>query len=307
VLAELLELAPSGVEQVDGEGFVEFALYGAPGELPDLPPGAADIAGIHVQVSGTELDDDWADRWREFHQPILIADRLFVRPPWSRPRNGSIDIVIDPAQAFGTGGHPTTRLSLELLLDVAPTPLVDLGCGSGVLAIAAAKLGFAPITALDNDPAAIDATRANRRANGVTLERVERYDLRTGPAPVAAVMTANLVRPLLLRVAELLPEQPAARTPPPTTTGVERPPVDPALDVAPVARALQAILLRSPSRYRHCDQRASSYIRPRPPGRVRCRPCASLTCPRRFARARRRPPRCCARTSSSAGTPRAPR
>ena len=113
-----------------------------------------------------------------------------------------------PAQAFGTGAHPTTRLSLELLLDVAPGPLVDLGCGSGVLAIAAAKLGFAPITALDHDPAAIEATLDNARANGVTLERVERHDLRTEPAPVAPVMTANLMRPLLLRVADLLPEQP---------------------------------------------------------------------------------------------------
>ena len=120
----------------------------------------------------------------------------------------SIDVVIDPAQAFGTGAHPTTRLSLELLLDVPPAPLVDLGCGSGVLAIAAAKLGFTPVTALDHDPAAIDATLDNARANGVTLDRVERHDLRTDPAPVAPVMTANLMRPLLLRVAELLPEQP---------------------------------------------------------------------------------------------------
>jgi ribosomal protein L11 methyltransferase len=148
-----------------------------------------------------------------------------VRPPWTDPPTEGIDIVIDPAQAFGTGAHPTTRLSLELLIDVAaahgaapaPTPppagaalppLVDLGCGSGVLAIAAAKLGFAPVTALDHDPAAIEATLDNARANGVTLERVERYDLREQPAPVAPVMTANLMRPLLLRVAELLPEQP---------------------------------------------------------------------------------------------------
>ncbi len=132
-----------------------------------------------------------------------------MRPPWAEPLDDSIDVVIDPAQAFGTGAHPTTRLSLELLLEVvAGGPLVDLGCGSGVLAIAAAKLGFAPVTALDHDQAAIEATLDNARANGVTLERVERYDLRNGPAPVAAVMTANLMRPLLLRVAELLPEQP---------------------------------------------------------------------------------------------------
>jgi ribosomal protein L11 methyltransferase len=215
VLAELLELAPAGFEQVDGDGFVEFALYGAPGELPTLPTGPADIAGIRVEVSGTEVGDDWATRWREFHRPAQIG-RLHVRPPWTAPPREGIDIVIDPAQAFGTGAHPTTRLSLELLLEVAPgreavsggVPLVDLGCGSGVLAIAAAKLGFAPITALDHDPAAIEATLDNAAANGVTLERVERYDLREQPAPVAPVMTANLMRPLLLRVARLLPEQP---------------------------------------------------------------------------------------------------
>jgi ribosomal protein L11 methyltransferase len=214
VLAALVDLAPAGFEQVDGDGYVEFALYGAPGELPALPTGPADVGGIRVEVSGSELDDDWADRWREFHTPVAVGS-LYVRPPWCEPLKDSIDIVIDPAQAFGTGAHPTTRLSLELLLDVAarvgaspPPPLVDLGCGSGVLAIAAAKLGFAPVTAVDHDPAAIEATLENARANGVTLERVERYDLRTSPAPVAPVMTANLMRPLLLRVAELLPEQP---------------------------------------------------------------------------------------------------
>jgi ribosomal protein L11 methyltransferase len=220
VLAELLELAPAGFEQVDGDGFVEFALYGAPGELPTLPTGPADIAGIRVEVSGSEVGDDWANRWREFHKPAQIG-HLHVRPPWTDPPGEGIDIVIDPAQAFGTGAHPTTRLSLELLIDVAAThevgpppagaalpPLVDLGSGSGVLAIAAAKLGFAPVTALDHDPAAVEATLDNARANRVTLERVERYDLREQPAPVAPVMTANLMRPLLLRVAELLPEQP---------------------------------------------------------------------------------------------------
>jgi ribosomal protein L11 methyltransferase len=208
VLAELLDLAPTGFEQVDGDGFVEFALYGAPGELPDLPPGTALIGRTEVHISTTQLANNWVDRWKEFHKPVQVG-HIHVRAPWHESLKDSIDVVIDPAQAFGTGAHPTTRLSLELLLELAPNgPLVDLGCGSGVLAIAAAKLGFTPVTALDHDPAAVDATLDNARANGVTLERVERYDLRTRPAPVAPVMTANLMRPLLLRVAELLPEQP---------------------------------------------------------------------------------------------------
>ncbi len=208
MLAELVELAPAGFEQVDGDGFVEFALYGAPGELPALPPGTALIGGTEVHITTTQLADDWVDRWKEFHKPVQVG-HMHVRPPWCEPLEDGVDVVIDPAQAFGTGAHPTTRLSLELLLDVPPEgPLVDLGCGSGVLAIAAAKLGFTPVTAIDHDPAAIDATLENARANGVTLERVERLDLRAYPAPVAPVMTANLMRPLLLRVAALLPEQP---------------------------------------------------------------------------------------------------
>ena len=117
--------------------------------------------------------------------------------------------MIDPAQAFGTGAHPTTRLSLELLLALEPAgPLADLGCGSGVLAIAAARLGFAPVTAFDNEPAAIEATRENARANAIRLERVERIDLREQPAPWAPTTTANLVRPLLLRLAELNQRRP---------------------------------------------------------------------------------------------------
>jgi ribosomal protein L11 methyltransferase len=203
-----LELAPQGFEQVDGDGFVEFALYGAPGELPELPEGPARIGATEVRVSSNTIGDDWADRWREFHRPVQIGD-IWVRAPWHEPPDDGIDIVIDPGQAFGTGAHPTTRLCLELLLDLrAEGPLSDLGCGSGVLAIAAAKLGFGPIIAVDNEQAAVDATIANASANGVTLERVERDDLRAGPAPVASVTVANLVRPLLLRVAELLPEQP---------------------------------------------------------------------------------------------------
>jgi ribosomal protein L11 methyltransferase len=207
VLAALTEIVPEGFEQIDGERFVEFAVYGAPGELPELPRGRAQLGGIPVEVSGTEVGDDWATRWREFHQPVRVGD-FQLRAPWHEPGEG-IDTVIDPGQAFGTGAHPTTRMCLELLVELpARGPLADLGCGSGVLAIAAAKLGFSPVSAFDNEVAAIEATLANARANGVTLDRVERHDLRAEPAPVADVTVANLVRPLLLEVAALLPEQP---------------------------------------------------------------------------------------------------
>src|ERR671922_1844076 len=213
VLAALLELAPAGVEQVDGEGFVEFAVYGAPGELPALPDGEADVGGVQVRVEGREVPDDWAERWKRFHVPVLVGGRLWVRPPWEEEaiRPGVIDLAVDPGQAFGTGAHPTTRMCLELLLELEPSgSFADLGCGSGVLPIAAAKLGFEPVTAVDSDRGAVEATLANARANGVVLERVERLNLREQLPPPADVVAANLMRPLLLRVGQLMSRPPRA-------------------------------------------------------------------------------------------------
>jgi ribosomal protein L11 methyltransferase len=211
VLAALLELAPAGVEQVDGDGFVEYALYGAPGELPSFPGAEAEVGGVLVSVRGEEVPDDWAERWKQFHEPALVGGQLWVRPPWAPARDGALDLVIDPGQAFGTGAHPTTRLCLELLLGLeARGSLADLGCGSGVLAIAAALLGFGPVTAVDNEPAALDATQANAAANGVRLDLLERVNLREQPAPRADTLVANLMRPLLLDVARRMECRPAA-------------------------------------------------------------------------------------------------
>src|SRR5213079_2282317 len=168
VLAALLELAPSGVEQVDGEDSVEFAVYGAPGELPAFPEGSAEVGGVVVEVSGKEVPDDWAERWKRFHRPVLVGGRIYVRPPWEEAavRPGVIEIVIDPGQAFGTGTHPTTALCLELMLELKPGgSFADLGCGSGVLAIAAAKLGYDPVMAIDAERQAIEATVSNAREN----------------------------------------------------------------------------------------------------------------------------------------------
>jgi ribosomal protein L11 methyltransferase len=199
---------------VDRDGETELAVYGAPGELPELAEGDAEVGGVRVTVAATVVPDDWAERWKRFHVPVLIDGRLYVRPPWeeSPMRPGVVDLVIDPGRAFGTGAHPTTRLALELLLtlaaDGADGSFCDLGCGSGVLAIAAARLGFAPVSALDADRLAVDATAANARANGVILERVEHFDLRHGAPPPAETIAANLTRGLLLQVAELLDHRP---------------------------------------------------------------------------------------------------
>lgn len=200
MLAELLSLAPSGVEEVDvGAEVVEYAVYGAPGELPALPDLTAAAGSALVEVSSSEVADDWDRRWREFHRPLVLdGDRLAVRPPWEPAVGAAIELVIDPGQAFGTGAHATTRLCLELMLSVpAAGPFLDLGCGSGVLAITAARLGFSPVVALDNDPAAVAAASANAGVNGVEIE-VRRHDLRRDPPIAAPTVAANLLRPLLL-------------------------------------------------------------------------------------------------------------
>jgi ribosomal protein L11 methyltransferase len=207
VLAELLDLAPSGVEEADvSDDVVEYAVYGAPGELPSLPDLEAACGGALVHVSTSEVAGDWAQRWREFHRPLVLGDRLTVRPPWEPAGSTALDVVIDPGQAFGTGAHATTRLCLELLLDAAGSgprgSLVDLGCGSGVLAIVGTLLGFSPVIALDFDPVAVSASVANAVVNAASVD-VRRFDLRHEQAPDADLVVANVLAVPLLAWAGL--------------------------------------------------------------------------------------------------------
>ena len=212
MLAELTVLAPNGVEEERGPGYVEYAIYGGEGELPDLGEVEAAAGPALVDVTAAEVPDDWADRWQDFHEPLLVGDRLWLRPSWQPPREGAVDVVVDPGRAFGTGAHPTTRLCLELLLELAANgeargPLTDLGTGSGVLAIAAAKLGWSPVTGFDHEPAALEAAAANAAANGVEL-RLEHANLRERVPEPAPTVVANLTGPLLSAVAAGLGEPP---------------------------------------------------------------------------------------------------
>jgi len=238
VLAELLELAPAGVEELQvGERTVEYAVYGAPGELPSLPDLKAAAGDALVEISTSETADDWQERWKRFHRPVLIeappartetdhqVPAMHVRPPWETPsaRSGAVEeIVIDPGQAFGTGAHATTRMCLELLLELAALqpqrgPLLDVGTGSGVLAIAAARLGFAPVLGLDHERESIAATRANVTANRVQVA-ARRFDLRSQALPsidavdgsaASMIVVANLLGPLLLELACTMTYAPA--------------------------------------------------------------------------------------------------
>jgi ribosomal protein L11 methyltransferase len=201
VMANLLELAPNGLEEERGPGWVEYAIYGPPGEVPDVGELQAAAGGSLVDVTTTSVPDDWADRWADFHRPIEVGGRIGVRPSWWEAQEGLIDVVVDPGRAFGTGGHPTTRLSLTLLIELerageAKGPIADWGTGSGILAIAAAKLGFSPVMACDREETALETARANAEANGVEMT-VEGIDVREGPPPVTPTVVANLTANLL--------------------------------------------------------------------------------------------------------------
>jgi ribosomal protein L11 methyltransferase len=179
-----LHIFPEGVEELDGA----YAVYA------DEPPLGFDL------VEAGEVPEGWEDAWRDFHHGVRVG-RLWVGPPWEEPPAGTISVVIDPGRAFGTGAHPTTRLCLELLQEVESTSLLDVGCGSGVLSIAAAKLGFAPVTAVDLDDTALEVTAENAAANGVVLDLAEAL----APA-VTAVM--NIALDVVER---MLPELPVGR------------------------------------------------------------------------------------------------
>jgi ribosomal protein L11 methyltransferase len=119
-------------------------------------------------------DEDWSEIWKQHFKPRRVGKRLVVVPSWEDFEEAEQDIVLklDPGQAFGTGEHPTTQLCLELLeqSELAGKSVLDIGCGSGILAIAAAKLGAKSVTAVDIDGSAIQITIENSRVNGIRIE-----------------------------------------------------------------------------------------------------------------------------------------
>jgi ribosomal protein L11 methyltransferase len=181
--AVMIELFPEGFEEVEQDGGVELAAY-------TDPAGEERLWAAFGGVRSDTVEEGWEDRWRAFHRPVRIGP-LWVGPPWEESDGDATAVVIDPGRAFGTGSHATTRLCLELLLEQPRGSLLDVGCGSGVLAIAAAKLGFGPVRALDLDPQAIEATARNAEANGVPVE-VQEADALTEPLPAADSAVVNV-------------------------------------------------------------------------------------------------------------------
>jgi ribosomal protein L11 methyltransferase len=152
--------------------------------------------------------EDWAESWKRHFKPIEIGDALLVKPSWSKkpPRKNQAVVVLDPGLSFGTGQHPTTAFCLRALARHrkigARRSFLDMGTGSGILAIAAAKLGYTPVCAFDFDPEAVRVARANARANGVHKKlRIMRKDvtkLRVHPVRQYDLICANLVSTLLI-------------------------------------------------------------------------------------------------------------
>ncbi len=193
-LADLLPLLGRGAEERHLGGSVEYAVYLPEAELPP-PEAIRSLAGDALMGTITEpVTPDWERRYLQ-HLRRIDLGRVSIRPPWldGEPE----DLVIDPGTTFGAGTHESTRLSLELLLDLEPDgPLCDWGSGSGVLAIAAARLGFGPVTAVELEPHALAVIEANAAANGVTVA-ARTADL-LEDAPVERTVTANLT-PVLHR------------------------------------------------------------------------------------------------------------
>ena len=183
-----VELFPAGFEELERDGAVELAAYTGPEGEEAL---RARFGAVHTK----EVEEGWEERWREFHRPVRVAG-LWIGPPWLEPEPGLGAVVIDPGRAFGTGAHASTRLALGLLHGLPRGSLLDVGCGSGVLSIAALRLGFGPVVAVDSDPLAVEATLENAERNGVALD-VRLVDALAEPLPVARTAVANIaLRPV---------------------------------------------------------------------------------------------------------------
>lgn len=191
VAAQLIERVPAGIEEVGAGPLVELAVY-----VDDA--GERELRASFPGARSEPVAGGWEDRWKEFHRPTR-AGGLWIGPPWAERPAGVPSVVVDPGRAFGTGAHPTTRACVEALARLERGSLLDAGCGSGVVAVAAVALGFAPVFAVDVDEVAVEVARATARANGSAVE-VSVADVLRDELPSTDVVVANIE----LRVVEAL-------------------------------------------------------------------------------------------------------
>jgi ribosomal protein L11 methyltransferase len=192
----MLELFPEGFAELSGAEATELVAF-------TDEAGAERLRARFNEVRVEVVPHGWETEWMRFHRPVEVGS-LWIGPPWEEPTPGLVPVVIDPGLAFGTGAHPTTQLCLELIQSLERSSLLDIGSGSGVLGIAACKLGYEPVVAIDVDEAAVATTRHNAEANGVPVEAAL-LDAAGGVLPDAQIAVANID---LRTVSELvLPER----------------------------------------------------------------------------------------------------
>ncbi|MFP9462081.1 50S ribosomal protein L11 methyltransferase [Pectobacterium brasiliense] len=172
------------------------------------------LLGVGFKHKIEQLEDkDWEREWMDNFHPMQFGKRLWICPSWRDiPDPAAVNVMLDPGLAFGTGTHPTTALCLQWLdgLDLEGKTIIDFGCGSGILAIAALKLGAARAIGIDIDPQAIQASRDNAQRNGVS-ERLELYLPKDQPADLSAdVVVANILAGPLRELAPLISDLPKA-------------------------------------------------------------------------------------------------
>jgi ribosomal protein L11 methyltransferase len=202
------------------------------GYVPADDPAASEAATVqvgealgHLQAFGLRTigelrtrvvrDEDWADAWKAYFPVLRVGRRVVIRPTWRRhrARTGDVVVAMDPGMAFGTGLHPTTRLclaGLEPLADdgrLAEARVLDVGCGSGVLAIAAVLLGAASASGVDIDPIAIEATEANAARNDLTGRVTARVGRLPSGEPPFDIVLANLIAGVLVPLAPALRDE----------------------------------------------------------------------------------------------------
>lgn len=230
LLAEAFELGALGAEEAEAEGRFRACIYAAPDSIEHVRSGlvelASDRAVIHPAETPPEVD--WTEAWKEGLEALEVSDRLVVRPPFVEfsLAEGQGEIVIDPGQAFGTGAHASTHLCLEWMdrlisaasssgsvpLDLAVDRVLDVGTGSGVLALAAIRLGAASAIGFDLDPVAIEAADEAARLNGLEHEvqfftgPIEAVPASEAPFPL---VVANLLKREMLPLAASIAQQTA--------------------------------------------------------------------------------------------------
>src|SRR5262245_33188207 len=181
----------------------------------DLERGLDELRKLGLEVGSGEISvrkvarEDWSESWKKYFKTIRIGSSLLIRPSWSKDkvRPGQAVVVLDPGLSFGTGQHATTSFCLKELVascrkSKAPLSMLDVGCGSGILAISAAKLGCSPVDAFDFDPVAVRVARKNCRSNHVDSKvRVQKKDLTKLPLQSRGkynMICANLISDLLI-------------------------------------------------------------------------------------------------------------